>query len=112
MTLEQKVIKALMKTNAQTLNDEYFEGAMLLASNILNKTKDEISELLYDGAENTENSDETLWNILKKHIGHNVEIVYYGDPENPADITLEDTDTNEVILDAELYTICAREDGR
>lgn len=51
-----------------------------------------------------------LWNILKDRIGHNVSIVCYGDPENPADICLEDEDTCEVILDAEIYTICARED--
>ena len=58
------------------------------------------------------NYDKLLWNILKEHIGHNVSIVFYGDPENPADICLEDEDTNEVILDAEIYTICAREDGQ
>lgn len=51
-----------------------------------------------------------LWNILKDHLGHKVEIACYGDPDNPASITLEDLDTNEVILDAGIYTICARED--
>ena len=30
-----------------------------------------------------------LWNELKKHRGHNVRIVSYGDLENPADICLE-----------------------
>lgn len=54
--------------------------------------------------------NELLWNILKEHFGHKVEIVIYGDVNNPASITLEDMDTNEVILDAEIYTICARED--
>lgn len=29
-----------------------------------------------------------LWNELKKHRGHNVRIVSYGDLENPADICL------------------------
>ena len=43
-------------------------------------------------------------------MGHKVEIVWYGDKDNPANIALECTDCNEVILDAELYTICARED--
>ena len=52
--------------------------------------------------------DKLLWNILKKHAGHNVEIGIYGDPDNPESITLEDMDTNEIILDAELYTIQAR----
>ena len=47
------------------------------------------------------NKDEILWNILKEHIGHNVEIVYYGDKDSPVDICLECTDCNEVILDAE-----------
>lgn len=51
-----------------------------------------------------------LWDILKDHFGHRVEIAVYGDPENPASVTLEDMDTNSVILDAEIYTICARED--
>lgn len=51
-----------------------------------------------------------LWNILKEHTGHSVEIAVYGDPEDPVSITLEDIDTNEVILDAEIYTICARVD--
>ena len=54
--------------------------------------------------------DMLLWNELKKHIGHNVEIVCYGDENNPHDICLECTDCNEIILDAELYTICSRED--
>jgi hypothetical protein len=51
-----------------------------------------------------------LWNILKEHFGHKVEIACYGDVNNPYSITLEDMDTNEIILDAELYTICPRED--
>lgn len=54
--------------------------------------------------------NELLWNILKDHYGHRVEIALYGDEEDPQCVTLEDMDTNEVILDAELYTICARED--
>ena len=54
--------------------------------------------------------NELLWNILKEHFGHKVEIAIYGDPDSPANITLEDMDTGEVILDSEIYTICARED--
>lgn len=50
-----------------------------------------------------------LWELLKKHRGHNVCIATYGDWDDPADICLEDEDTGEVILDAELYTLCARE---
>ena len=54
--------------------------------------------------------DEILWNILKQHYGHKVEIAKYGNPNNPVDICLECLDCNEVILDAEIYTICGRED--
>lgn len=57
----------------------------------------------------TVNFDNLLWEELLKHRGHKVEIVTYGDINNPADVCLECTDCNEVILDAELYTICARE---
>lgn len=56
------------------------------------------------------NMNELLWNILREHWGHKVEIAVYGDPDNPANVCLEDMDTNEVILDAELYTLIARDD--
>ena len=49
-----------------------------------------------------------LWNALWRHMGNHVEIAVYGNPDNPTDICLEDTDTYEVILDAELYTLLAR----
>lgn len=51
-----------------------------------------------------------LWNLLRQHFGHHVEIALYGDVEDPVSITLEDMDTHEIILDAGLYTIAARED--
>lgn len=51
-----------------------------------------------------------LWNELKKHRGHKVSIVSYGDWDNPADICLECEDCGEVVLDAEIYTLCARGD--
>lgn len=54
--------------------------------------------------------DDLLWKILKEHFGHKVSIAVYGDPKCPDSVTLEDEDTNEVILDAGIYTICARED--
>lgn len=57
-------------------------------------------------------SNSLLWEILKQHAGHRVEIGVYGDWDDPANISLEDMDTNEVILDAGIYTICAREDGK
>lgn len=52
-----------------------------------------------------------LWNELKKHRGHKVNIVSYGDWNAPEDICLECEDCGEVVLDAELYTLCAREDN-
>lgn len=51
-----------------------------------------------------------LWNVLKKHRGHKVSIVSYGDWNNPEDICLECEDCGEVVLDAEIYTLHARED--
>lgn len=51
-----------------------------------------------------------LWNELKKHRGHAVNIVSYGDWNNPSNICLECEDCGEVVLDAEIYTLCARED--
>ena len=53
-------------------------------------------------------SDMLLWDRLKEHLGHNVEIVAYGEPDDPEDICLEDIDTYEVVLDAQLYTLAAR----
>lgn len=45
-----------------------------------------------------------LWNALKRHRGHKVEIVSYGDWDDPVDICLECEDCGEVIIDAELYS--------
>ena len=57
------------------------------------------------------NSDKLLWNLLEKHIGHEVHIVSYGDNNgNVYDVCLECEDCNEVILDSELYTLTARND--
>lgn len=60
--------------------------------------------------DNESGKNNNLWNLLKSHYGHKVEIAVYGDVDNPANISLEDIDTNEVILDAELYSICESED--
>ena len=54
--------------------------------------------------------NELLWNILREHFGHKVEIAIYGDIDNPASVTLEDLVTNEVILDAGIDTLCVRSD--
>ena len=63
---------------------------------------------------NKEKSDDMnmiLWNELKKHRGHKVNIVSYGNWDNPANICLECEDCGEVVLDAEIYTLCAREEN-
>ena len=54
--------------------------------------------------------DEILWNTLFKHRGHKVEIGVYGNWNDPANISLECLDCNEVIADAGIYTLCGRED--
>ena len=51
-----------------------------------------------------------LWNELKKHRGHKVDIVSYGDWDNPANVCLECEDCGEVVLGAGIYTLCARKD--
>lgn len=53
-------------------------------------------------------NEDYLWNQLKRHFGHSVSIVCYGNNSNPDDICLECEDCNEVIIDAELYTLCAK----
>ncbi len=106
-----KIIQSLIKLNAEEMDDAKYEGAMMLAAEILGVSVDEVSDMIYDGVDETEEIDNMfLWNRLLEHIGHEVEIAYYGDPKNPVNITLEDLDTNEVILDAEIYTLHARED--
>lgn len=43
--------------------------------------------------------------------GHKVSIQIYWDGETPMSVTLEDENTNEIVLDAELYTLKARDDA-
>ena len=47
-----------------------------------------------------------LYDLLKKHAGHRVEIAEYGDGANFA---LEDIDTNEVIFDTDGYDLIGKE---
>lgn len=51
-----------------------------------------------------------LWDELKKHIGHRVSLVCYGDEDDPADVCLECEDCGCVVLDAGIYTIIPREE--
>ena len=60
--------------------------------------------------ENDLNYDTLLWNILKEHRGHRVYVASYGDWNDPANISLECEDCGCIVLDAGLYTLCARED--
>ena len=64
----------------------------------------------YSFSDREDSYDTLLWDILAKHLGHSVVIAQYGNAESPADICLECEDCGEVLLDAEIYTICARED--
>ncbi len=49
----------------------------------------------------------TLYDLLKEHVGHRVEIAQYGNGDNFA---LEDLDTDEVIFDTDLYDLTAIEE--
>lgn len=50
-------------------------------------------------------NDTTTWNLLKRHLGHTLACVGYGNTRTGlVNIAIEDIDTNEVILD------CARPD--
>ena len=45
--------------------------------------------------------ESALWKVLEPHIGHTIEIVKYGE----VNISIEDIDTNEVILDTDVYDL-------
>lgn len=62
-------------------------------------------------AEKEVSNVDNLWKRLLAHCGHRVEIAVYGNPESPDNVSLECTDCNEIILDAEIYTICERKDS-
>ena len=55
--------------------------------------------------------NDLLWNKLREHWGHQLEIAVYGnDKSNPMNVCLECLNCNEVVLDAGLYTLMARSD--
>ena len=51
-----------------------------------------------------------LWEILLVHRGHSVCIASYGPSDNPVAVCLECEDCNEVIIDAEIYSLRAIDD--
>ncbi len=44
-----------------------------------------------------------MYELLKKHIGHNIVCVAYGDVDNPDDICIECEDCNEVLISSESF---------
>ena len=50
-----------------------------------------------------------MYDKLKSHIGHHIECVCYGEPENPDDICIECIDCNEVLISAETLK-CEKEE--
>lgn len=47
-------------------------------------------------------NDTDTWNFLKRHLGHTIECVGYGNIQTGfVNISIEDIDTNEVILDCD-----------
>lgn len=106
--------------------DEVYESytkeqlAEMIYSTLQDMEKNEFDEVEYyksfleeKYASSEEKSDDMnmiLWNALKKHRGHKVNIVSYGDSDDPVDVCLECEDCDEVVLDAELYTLCTKED--
>jgi len=61
-----------------------------------------------DPTESRKDYNRLLWDALKAHAGHHVYAALYGDPDDPENVSLECEDCGEIILDAEIYTICAR----
>lgn len=79
----------------KTLYMESLEICMkILEYGIRNKIKIEMEE------------ETLLYQLLKKHAGHNIEITEYGDGIN---FSLEDKDTDEVIFDTDIYDLKGRE---
>ena len=54
--------------------------------------------------------EKLLWDILSAHRDHRIVVATYGDIDDPVDVCLECEDCCEVLIDAWIYTICARED--
>lgn len=62
-----------------------------------------------DEAKQKERASCKLWDTLLAHCGHHVSIVCYGDSDDPENVALECENCGEVILDAGLYTLAARD---
>ena len=64
---------------------------------------DKVCEQSVDNS--VDNVDNWLQDKLQQHLGHSVVIASYS-----GNIALECEDCGEIILDAELYTLCTRKD--
>lgn len=101
----------------ETFTKEELANMIVNAMNELDENETQYYEaILHEAYDNQEpckcctDKNLMLWNVLKKHIGHHVQIVYYGDEDDPSDICLECEDCGEVVLDGELYTLESRDD--
>lgn len=65
---------------------------------------------MYEFERKVERANNELWDRLLAHKGHQLVVACYGNPEDPENVSLECEDCCEVVLDAEIYTICACED--
>lgn len=74
------------------------------------KIREDAFKRMWESGKEKYDYNNWLWDTLLSHIGHNVRISIYGTQDDIYDVCLEDCTTNEIILDAELYTICPRED--
>lgn len=48
----------------------------------------------------------SLWKVLRKHVGHHIYIASFGDANNPADVCLECEECGEMVLD--MYEVCRK----
>lgn len=80
---------AKKKIGAKNIADQNMAGVAMKDLNLLKKRRINSMDNNY------------LWEKLKKHVGHRVGIVTYGDENGPVDVCLECEDCGEVILDAQ-----------
>ena len=52
-----------------------------------------------------------LWNVLQRQEGCKLEVVVKRKGRQISDVFLKNIDTNEIVLDAQIYTLCSRTDA-